>query len=101
MEELSLEVEFGEVYGVLLGLDATVDELGPDCKLFEFLLELLLSVALEVLEGLVAAPELGLAEFLDDLAFDWDFNYVWRGNEEVVGLCLLMGRIGMNAELHW
>ena len=39
----------------------------------------LLGVALEVLEGFVAALEFGLAESLDYLALDWHFYHAWPG----------------------
>lgn len=85
----------------MLGLGTAVDQFRLDCKLSEFLLDFLLGVTLEVLEGLIAAPQLGFTEFLYDLTLDWDLNDAWWGKEEVVGLGVLVGCFGMDVEFYW
>lgn len=59
-------------------------------------MDFLLGVALEVLEGFVAASQFGFAEFLEDLALDWDLDYAWLGKDEVGGLGVLVGGVWMD-----
>ena len=89
MQELCLDIELGEVYGVFLSLGASIYEFWFHCDFSQFFLDFFLGVSFEVLKMFVAL-QLRLTYSLYYLTLHCYFYHTWWGNHLLVGLGLLV-----------